>query len=104
MASRKKASRPESPPSPAVVVLAAGKGTRMRSDLPKVLHQVMGRPIIAHVLNAARYLEPARLIVVTGHGADLVEAAAASFGASFARQDDPRGTGHAVQCAAPALD
>jgi bifunctional UDP-N-acetylglucosamine pyrophosphorylase/glucosamine-1-phosphate N-acetyltransferase len=87
-----------------VVILAAGKGTRMRSDLPKVLHQVMGRPIIAHVLNAARYLEPARLIVVTGHGADLVEAAAAPFGASFARQDDPRGTGHAVQCAAPALD
>jgi bifunctional UDP-N-acetylglucosamine pyrophosphorylase/glucosamine-1-phosphate N-acetyltransferase len=76
----------------------------MKSDLPKVLHRVMGRPVITHVLNAARYLSLSRLIVVTGHRADLVEAEIAPFGCSPVRQEDPRGTGHAVQTAMPALE
>ena len=55
-----------------VVVLAAGKGTRMRSALPKVLHPLAGRPLLAHVLDAARALQPARIIVVYGHGGQAV--------------------------------
>ncbi|MDR1677374.1 MAG: NTP transferase domain-containing protein [Deltaproteobacteria bacterium] len=90
--------------APAVVVLAAGKGTRMKSELPKVLHPVMGRPIITHVLNAARYLSPARLIVVTGYKSEQVEAEISSFGPTFVRQDNPKGTGQAVQCATKALE
>jgi bifunctional UDP-N-acetylglucosamine pyrophosphorylase/glucosamine-1-phosphate N-acetyltransferase len=101
MAKKKK---PSGPASPVVIVLAAGKGARMKSVLPKVLHQVLGRSLISHVLNAARYLGPSKLVVVTGHGADEVEAATSATGVVFARQDDPRGTGHAVQCALPALE
>jgi bifunctional UDP-N-acetylglucosamine pyrophosphorylase/glucosamine-1-phosphate N-acetyltransferase len=86
-----------------VVVLAAGQGVRMRSELPKVLHEIMGRPMLAHVLNAVRYLEPDPLVVVTGHGAERVEAAAAGFKAVFVRQDQRLGTGHAVSMAAPVL-
>ncbi|MDR1545768.1 MAG: NTP transferase domain-containing protein [Deltaproteobacteria bacterium] len=85
--------------APSVLVLAAGQGSRMKSTRPKVLHEVMGRPILAHVLNAARWLKPAELVVVTGHGAEEVEAAAAPFGPVFARQPQPLGTGHAVACA-----
>jgi bifunctional UDP-N-acetylglucosamine pyrophosphorylase/glucosamine-1-phosphate N-acetyltransferase len=75
----------------------------MRSNLPKVLHEVMGRSMLAHVLNAARYLEPDPLIVITGYEHELVEEAASSFGAQFARQHERLGTGHAVKCAAPLL-
>ncbi|MDR2386387.1 MAG: NTP transferase domain-containing protein [Deltaproteobacteria bacterium] len=106
MANKKVASKSSGPaPStdPAVVVLAAGKGTRMNSPIPKVLHPLMGRPIIAHVLNAARYLKPARLVVVTGYGADQVEEKIDSFGAIFARQENPQGTGQAVQTATKEL-
>jgi bifunctional UDP-N-acetylglucosamine pyrophosphorylase/glucosamine-1-phosphate N-acetyltransferase len=71
----------------------------MRSEQPKVLHEVMGRPMLAHVLNAVRYLEPEPLVVVTGHGAEAVEAAAAGHGAVFARQDRRLGTGHAAAVA-----
>jgi bifunctional UDP-N-acetylglucosamine pyrophosphorylase / glucosamine-1-phosphate N-acetyltransferase len=58
-----------------IIVLAAGLGKRMRSDLPKVLHPVAGRPLLAHVLDAARALSPAKIAVVHGHGAEQVRAA-----------------------------
>jgi bifunctional UDP-N-acetylglucosamine pyrophosphorylase/glucosamine-1-phosphate N-acetyltransferase len=76
----------------------------MKSELPKVLHRVMGRSIITHVLNAARYLNPARLIVVTGYKSNLVETEVRPYGAIFVNQNDPRGTGQAVQCAIKGLD
>lgn len=82
--------------------MAAGKGTRMKSALPKVLHRLGGRALLQHVLDTAAALGPSRTVVVTGHGAEQVEAAAA--GAVFARQQPQLGTGHAVQQAVPALD
>jgi bifunctional UDP-N-acetylglucosamine pyrophosphorylase/glucosamine-1-phosphate N-acetyltransferase len=85
-----------------VVIMAAGKGTRMKSALPKVLHRLGGRALLQHVLDTAAALGPSRTVVVTGHGAEQVEAAAA--GAVFARQQPQLGTGHAVQQAVPALD
>ena len=85
----------------AVVVLAAGAGTRMNSDLPKVLHPIGGAPMIAHVLATARALDPARLIVVLAPGMDDV--AAASAPAVVAIQRKPRGTADAVMAAREAL-
>src|SRR5688500_5221760 len=86
-----------------VVVLAAGQGKRMFSDLPKVLHALAGRPLLAHVLDAARELRPERLCVVVGHGADRVRAALAGPNVAFATQERQLGTGHAVMQALPAL-
>ena len=82
--------------------MAAGKGTRMKSALPKVLHKLGGRSLLQHVLDAAAGLGSARTIVITGHGAEAVEAA--SPGALHVRQMPQLGTGHAVQQAVPALD
>jgi bifunctional UDP-N-acetylglucosamine pyrophosphorylase/glucosamine-1-phosphate N-acetyltransferase len=89
-----------------VVIMAAGKGTRMKSALPKVLHRLAGRSLLQHVLQAAAQIGAARTIVVTGHGAEAVEAAAAEActGALFARQLPQLGTGHAVQQTVPVLD
>jgi len=84
--------------------MAAGKGTRMKSALPKVLHRLGGRALLQHVLGTAAALQAARTVVVTGHGAEEVEAAAAPSGALFARQMPQLGTGHAVLQAAPLLD
>ena len=86
------------------VVLAAGKGTRMKSDLPKVLHQIGGRPLLAHVLDAARAARIGRAVVVVGHQAERVEAACAGEDLSFVLQRPQLGTGHAVQVAVPALE
>lgn len=86
----------------AIVVLAAGQGTRMKSRLPKVLHPVAGKPMLRHVLDAAAALEPDRVVVVIGKGQDAVAAAAAP--AATVVQDPPQGTGHAVMAALPALD
>lgn len=86
----------------AVLILAAGKGTRMRSDRAKVLHPIAGRPMLAYPLAAAEGLDPARLIVVTGQDADAVEEAFAGR-ARFVLQAEQRGTGHAVLQARPAL-
>jgi bifunctional UDP-N-acetylglucosamine pyrophosphorylase/glucosamine-1-phosphate N-acetyltransferase len=86
-----------------VVIMAAGKGTRMRSARPKVLHALGGTPLLGHVVATAESLEPARCIVVTGHGADAVEAAFAGDERLFVRQMPQLGTGHAVQQAVPAL-
>ena len=88
----------------AVVILAAGKGTRMKSDLPKVLHPLAGRPLLAHVLDLAQCLQAGRVIAVVGHQAQRVrEAFADRPGLRFALQQPQQGTGHAVICAAPEL-
>jgi bifunctional UDP-N-acetylglucosamine pyrophosphorylase/glucosamine-1-phosphate N-acetyltransferase len=89
----------------ALIVLAAGQGTRMNSDLPKPLHRLGGVPLIAHALSAGAALEPARIVVVTGHGADAVEAAIDDLMpfATCVRQDPQLGTGHAVLQAADTL-
>lgn len=86
-----------------IVVMAAGKGTRMKSARPKVLHRLAGRALLQHVLDAVQGLSADRLIVVTGHGAAEVEAAVAGDGRVFVRQEPQRGTGHAVQQALPVL-
>lgn len=88
-----------------VVILAAGQGKRMRSDLPKVLHQLAGMPLLAHVINAARTLKPTRIVVVYGHGGERVrEAFAADADVAWVRQEPQLGTGHAVMQAVPLLD
>jgi bifunctional UDP-N-acetylglucosamine pyrophosphorylase/glucosamine-1-phosphate N-acetyltransferase len=87
-----------------IVIMAAGKGTRMRSARPKVLHTLAGRHLLQHVLDAAAALGAARTIVVTGHGAEAVEDAVAGTGLAFVRQEPQLGTGHALQQAAPLLD
>ena len=91
------------------VVLAAGKGTRMRSDLPKVLHLLAGKPLIEHVLRTAKSVEATRAVVVVGYAAEQVTAAVQEASArlglpvSEATQLEQNGTGHAVLCALPAL-
>ncbi|MEQ8349714.1 MAG: bifunctional UDP-N-acetylglucosamine diphosphorylase/glucosamine-1-phosphate N-acetyltransferase GlmU [Sneathiellaceae bacterium] len=87
----------------AVVILAAGRGTRMRSRLPKVLHPVGQRPLLDHVLEAAAGLDAARRVVVLGRGMDEVAALCARRGAETVVQDPPRGTGDAVRAAAALL-
>ena len=84
--------------------MAAGKGTRMKSATPKVLHRLAGRSLLQHVLDAAAGLGAERTVVITGHGADEVEAACRHSGARFARQLPQLGTGHAIQQAVPQLD
>lgn len=85
------------------VVLAAGKGTRMKSDLPKVLHQIAGKPLLAHVLDTARQVGIDHTVVVVGHKADLVRETCRGSDLDFVRQEPQLGTGHAVQMAVPAL-
>src|ERR1700742_2579132 len=87
-----------------IVILAAGTGKRMRSALPKVLHPLAGRPLLAHVIDTARTLNPTRLVVVVGHGADQVREAVGAPDVQFALQERQLGTGHAVQQALPLLD
>ena len=87
-----------------VVVLAAGKGTRMRSKLPKVLHPLAGKALLHHVLDAARALDAAKLCVVVGHEAEQVRAASAASDVVFVEQMPQLGTGHALQLAAPHLN
>ncbi|MEO5347369.1 MAG: bifunctional UDP-N-acetylglucosamine diphosphorylase/glucosamine-1-phosphate N-acetyltransferase GlmU [Magnetococcus sp. YQC-9] len=86
-----------------VLVLAAGQGTRMQSNLPKVLHTLAGRPLLWHILRAVRGLEPERLVVVTGYGAERVEEALDAPDIRWVRQMERLGTGHAVRCALPAF-
>ncbi len=83
--------------------MAAGKGTRMKSSLPKVLHRLAGRPLLLHVLDTCASLQADRTVVVTGYAADLVEQAVRDRG-QCVRQQPQLGTGHAVQQAAPLLD
>jgi bifunctional UDP-N-acetylglucosamine pyrophosphorylase/glucosamine-1-phosphate N-acetyltransferase len=93
-----------------VVVMAAGKGTRMKSKLPKVLHRLAGRALLQHVVDTAAALSARQVTVITGHGATEVEAAiegstraTGQFCLSFVRQEPQLGTGHAVQQAVPHL-
>jgi len=86
-----------------VLVLAAGQGKRMRSSKIKLLHEVAGRPMVVHVLEAARVLRPDRLITVIGHQADEVRAATEHLSDEFVIQKEQRGTGHAVLQASKAL-
>jgi bifunctional UDP-N-acetylglucosamine pyrophosphorylase/glucosamine-1-phosphate N-acetyltransferase len=86
-----------------VIVLAAGKGTRMASALPKVLHPLAGKPLLAHVLAAARAVHAQRMIVVYGHGGQAVPNMFRDSGIQFALQDPQLGTGHAVMQALPHL-
>jgi bifunctional UDP-N-acetylglucosamine pyrophosphorylase/glucosamine-1-phosphate N-acetyltransferase len=87
-----------------VVVLAAGMGKRMNSRIPKVLHELAGKSLLGHVLDAARKLMPSRICVVYGHGGDAVPSAMKAPDIAFARQEPQLGTGHAVQQALPHLD
>ncbi len=87
-----------------VVILAAGLGKRMHSRLPKVLHALAGRPLLAHVVETARALEASRIVIVDGHGGDAVRAAMSGPDLAYARQEPQLGTGHAVQQALPLLD
>ena len=86
-----------------IVIMAAGKGTRMRSKLPKVLHRIAGKSLLQHVLETAAALGARRIVVITGHGAEAVEASAGGANLAFARQEPQLGTGHAVQQAVPLL-
>ena len=87
-----------------VVVLAAGQGSRMKSDLPKVLHPIAGKPMLAHVLDAARVVNAQALHVVVGHGADTVKAIfSEASDIQWALQTEQNGTGHAVKMALPNL-
>ncbi len=91
----------------AAIVLAAGQGTRMKSERPKVLHAIAGRPMVAWPIEAALEAGAARVVVVVGHGREEVSAAiAARFDArvTTAVQDEQKGTGHAARCAMPALE
>ncbi len=90
-----------------IVIMAAGKGTRMKSSRPKVLHKLAGQPMLAHVVHTTASLQADQQVVITGHGADMVEAEMrAAFGPDalqFVRQMPQLGTGHAVQQAVPVL-
>ena len=87
-----------------IVILAAGKGTRMHSDLPKVLHEVGAKPILGHVLAAAKALQPSKIIVVYGYGGETVKAQFESEPIVWVKQAEQLGTGHAVQQALPHLE
>ena len=86
-----------------IVILAAGKGTRMFSDKPKVLHALAGRPLVQHVLDCAMVLQPQQICVVYGHGGEAVPQAMSRYPAQFVIQEPQLGTGHAVQQAMPHL-
>ncbi len=86
-----------------IIILAAGKGTRMRSNQPKVLHPVGGRPILEHVIDCALSLKPEKVIVIYGYGGEQVQAAFKGHDIIWAEQKEQLGTGHAVQQAVPHL-
>ena len=87
-----------------IVILAAGKGTRMHSNTPKVLHHIGGKPILAHVIACAKALNPQNIIVVYGFGGEIVREAFANESIIWVNQAEQHGTGHAVQQAVPHLD
>jgi len=100
-------STPKSSPQPpriAIAILAAGKGTRLKSKHPKVLHEIGGKPILAHVIATAEKVVPARdIFVIIGHEAERVREAVAGTGVNFVVQAEQRGTGHALMVAREAL-
>jgi bifunctional UDP-N-acetylglucosamine pyrophosphorylase / glucosamine-1-phosphate N-acetyltransferase len=91
-------------PNIAVAIMAAGKGTRLKSKRPKVLHEVGGKPLLAHVIHAAaRLVAPQQIFTIIGHEAESVAAAVQHTGVDFVMQAEQKGTGHAMQCAREAL-
>jgi bifunctional UDP-N-acetylglucosamine pyrophosphorylase/glucosamine-1-phosphate N-acetyltransferase len=84
-----------------IIILAAGKGTRMYSDMPKVLHTLAGKPLVQHVLDCGSSLQPQQICIVYGHGGEAVPQAMRHYGAKFVIQEPQLGTGHAVQQAMP---
>src|SRR6266481_2769262 len=91
-------------PKIAIAILAAGKGTRLKSKHPKVLHEVGGKPLLAHVIAAATKVVPPRdVFAIIGHEADRVRSAVAAPGIGFVLQPEQRGTGHALMVAREAL-
>lgn len=86
-----------------IVILAAGQGKRMHSNLPKVLHPLAGKALVSHVIDTARSLSPRRLCLVYGHGGDVVRAALDAPDLAWALQEPQLGTGHAVQQALPLI-
>ena len=86
-----------------VIILAAGKGTRMFSDVPKVLHPLAGAPLVQHVIATARQLEPHVVRVVYGHGGELLPKTLAKLAVDWVLQEEQKGTGHAVQQALPKI-
>jgi bifunctional UDP-N-acetylglucosamine pyrophosphorylase / glucosamine-1-phosphate N-acetyltransferase len=91
-------------PKLAVVIMAAGKGTRLKSRRPKVLHEVGGKPLLSHVITAAgRLADNEDIYTIIGHEANRVREAMASTGVQFIEQKEQRGTGHAIQCAREAI-
>jgi bifunctional UDP-N-acetylglucosamine pyrophosphorylase/glucosamine-1-phosphate N-acetyltransferase len=88
----------------AVVIMAAGKGTRLKSSRPKVLHEIGGMPLLKHVIaTAGTLVAPGDIYVVIGHQAEQVKAAVAETGVHFVEQTEQRGTGHAIQCCEAAI-
>lgn len=87
-----------------VVILAAGMGKRMHSNLPKVLHPLAGKPLLSHVVDTARALSPTSLTVIYGHGGEIVPQTLQASDLTFAKQEPQLGTGHAVMQAVPHLD
>jgi bifunctional UDP-N-acetylglucosamine pyrophosphorylase / glucosamine-1-phosphate N-acetyltransferase len=87
-----------------IVILAAGQGTRMRSALPKVLHPIAGNSMLGHVIHSARQLDPQRIHVVIGHGAEVVRERLAADDLNFVLQNKQLGTGHAVAQAVPFIE
>ncbi|RKG35246.1 bifunctional UDP-N-acetylglucosamine diphosphorylase/glucosamine-1-phosphate N-acetyltransferase GlmU [Acinetobacter rongchengensis] len=89
--------------STTVIILAAGKGTRMRSRLPKVLQPLAGRPLLGHVIETAKQLQAENIITIFGHGGDLVQKAFATENVKWVEQTEQLGTGHAVKVTLPVL-
>lgn len=87
-----------------IIILAAGQGTRMRSALPKVLHPIAGKPMLAHVIDTAKRLSPAAIHIVYGHGGNKVKETIADNAINWVEQDKQLGTGHAVEQAMPAVN
>lgn len=87
-----------------VVILAAGKGTRMHSQKPKVLHALAGKPLLGHVITCAKQLNPNKIVVVYGFGGEIVPQAFSNEDITWVKQEDQLGTGHAVQQTVPFLD
>ena len=91
-------------PPRVAVILAAGKGTRMKSSLPKVLHRAAGRPLLQWVVDAARAARCERILVVVGHGAERVREEITGDDLGWVLQAEQKGTGHALSCALPVVD
>ena len=87
-----------------IIILAAGQGTRMKSNRPKVLHHLAGKPMLQHVVDTSRVLDPDQIIVVVGHKADLVKEVMSGQALTFIEQNQLLGTGHAVAQCLPILN